>query len=304
MTSADTATADEPVLADLELTRGLTIQMTAVGTLGLVFGWAAFSAIYQAGTGVPPTFRFAPPGVGWWNEALDVLVLLFLGTVFIVPHEWLHGLAIRYYGGKPRYGVGLAHFILPYAYATTDHEFSRNEFVVVLLTPLVGLTLVGVPVMLAFEWGWLVVPLALNAAGAVADVWMTLTVLSYPAHVRVRDHEAGVSIVGRAGDRTRAVSVTALAWDALSGAAVAAFATFLTLGIGGPLVLSVLGIESLTVGTPGTFTYLSSFVNTPDEISLGVGPGVLSVGALVGLTYALVRSYRRGRGTPPGAETR
>jgi hypothetical protein len=242
--------------------------------------------------------------VGWWNEALDVLVLLFLGTVFIVPHEWFHGLAIQRYGGKPRYGVGLAHFILPYAYATTDHEFSRNEFVVVLLTPLVGLTLVGVPTMLVFEWGWLVVPLALNAAGAVADVWMTLTVLSYPAHVRVRDHETGVRIVGRAGDRPRAVSVTALAWDALSGAAVAAFVTVLLLGLGGPLVLSALGVESLTVGTPGTVTYLFSFVNRPDEISLGVGPGVLSVGALIGLTYALVRSYRRGRRTPHGAGTR
>ena len=53
--------------------------------------------------------------------------------------------------------------------------------------------------MLAFERGWLVVPLALNAAGAVADVWMTLTVLSDPAHVRVQDHErASGSSGGRA----------------------------------------------------------------------------------------------------------
>jgi hypothetical protein len=213
----------------------------------------------------------------------------------------LHGLAIRYYGGEPRYGVGVAHFILPYAYATTDHEFGRNQFIVVLLTPLVVLTLVGVPVMIGLEWGLLIVPLTLNAAGAVADVWMTLSVLSYPAHVRIVDHEEGVRILGQETDRVKPLSVTALVWDALAGAAVAAFSVFVLVAIGGPLLLSALGVESLTVGTPGRITYLFAFTNTPDEISFGVGPGVLVVGALVGLVYAFVRTYRRR--TPSDGET-
>ena len=170
----------ETVLADLELTRGLTIQMTAIGTLGMIVGWAVFSTLYQIATGHVAQFQFAPVGVGWWTDALNVVIIVILGTAFIVPHEWLHGLAIRYYGGEARYGVGIAHFILPYAYATTDHEFSRNQFIVVLLTPLVVLTFLGVPLMIVFEWGWLIVPLTLNAAGAIADLWMTLMVLSYP----------------------------------------------------------------------------------------------------------------------------
>ena len=285
----------ETVLADLELTRGLTIQMTAIGTLGMVVGWAVFSALYQATTGQTASFQFAPPGIGWWTDALNVVIIVILGTVFIVPHEWLHGLAIRYYGGETRYGVGVAHFILQYAYATTDHEFSRNQFVVVLLTPLVVLTLLGVPLMIAFEWGWLIVPLTLNAAGAVADIWMTLTVVAYPAHIRVVDHEAGVRIIGRHTDRPRSLSITSVVWDALSGAAIAVFGVLVLLAIGGPLLLSLLGVESLTVGTPGTITYLFSFTNTPTEISLGVGPGVLSVGATVGLIYAFARSYLRGK---------
>jgi len=296
MTSAGRRTCDT-VLADLELTRGLTIQMTAIGTLGMVVGWAVFSTIYQTTTGQTASFQFAPPGIGWWTDALNVLIIVILGTVFIVPHEWLHGLAIRYYGGEARYGVGVAHFILPYAYATTDHEFSRNQFVVVLLTPLVVLTLLGVPLMILFEWDWLIVPLTLNAAGAVADIWMTLTVLSYPAHIRIVDHEAGVRIIGRTTDRPRSLSITTVVWDALSGAAVAAFGVLILLAIGGPLLLSVLGIASLSIGTPGTITYLFSFTNTPTEISFGVGPGVLSVGATIGLIYAFLRSYLRdGRG--------
>jgi len=285
----------ERVLADLELTRGLTIQMTAIGTLGMVVGWAVFSSLYQATTGQAASFRFAPPGIGWWTDALNVLVIVILGTAFIVPHEWFHGLAIRYYGGEARYGVGVAHFILPYAYATTDHEFSRNQFIVVLLTPLVALTLLGVPLMILFEWGWLIVPLTLNAAGAVADVWMTLMVLSYPAHIRIADHEGGVRILGRGTDRPRPLSITTLVWDALAGAAVATFGALILLAIGGPVLLSILGVTSLTVGTQGTITYLFSFTNTPTEVSFGVGPGVLSLGATVGLGYAFLRSYLRGK---------
>jgi hypothetical protein len=285
----------EHVLADLELTRGLTIQMTAIGTLGMLVAWTFFSALYQFVTGSVVTLQFAPASLGWLSTAVNVVVLVFLGTAILVPHEWLHGLAIKHYGGEPRYGVGVAHFIPPYAYATTDHEFTRDQFIVVLLTPLVVMTGVGVPVMLGLGWGWMVVPLALNAAGAVADLWMTLMLVSYPAHARIVDHEDGVRILGREGDRTRSLSVSSVVWDALSGAAVALFGSFLLLAVGGPFLLSALGIESLTIGTEGTLTYLFSFVNTAEEISIGVGPGVLSIGALLGVAYAFVQSYLRGR---------
>ncbi|GAB7095189.1 hypothetical protein JCM30237_23420 [Halolamina litorea] len=284
---------EEPVvLGDLELTRGVTIQMTAVGTLGLAVAFTLFGALYQTVIGTPPSLQFTP-GVGWWTSALDVLVLVVLTAVFIVPHELLHGLAIRYYGGDPRYGVGVAHFVLPYAYATTDHEFTRNQFIVVLLTPLVVITTVGLPVMVALEWSWLLVPLAANAAGAVADVWMALTLLGYPAHVRLEDHKTGVRIVGREGDRPRPLSVTAMVWDALVGAAISALGVLVLLAVGGPFVLSAMGVESVTVGTPGTVGYLFSFTNTPTEISMGVGPAVLGVGAVIGLAYALIKSYLR-----------
>ncbi|WP_123620488.1 DUF3267 domain-containing protein [Halorubrum sp. CSM-61] len=297
--SPASATSDDDgtdrVLGELTLTRALTVQMTAVGTLGMVAGWILFAGLFRFATGETIGFQFAPATLGWIATPVNILVIAFLGTFFLVPHEWLHGLAIRYYGGKPRYGVGVAHFVLPYAYATTDHEFTRNQFVVVLLTPLVVMTAVGVPLMLAFGWGWLALPLTLNAAGAVADLWMTVSVLGYPAHVRIVDHETGARIVGRAGDAPRTPSVTAVAWDALAGAAVAVVSTALALAVGGPLLLPALGVESIVVGTPGRVTYLFEFVNAPNEISFSVGPGVFGVGALIGLAYALVRAYRRGR---------
>ncbi len=286
------------VLGTVELTRGLTIQMTAIGTLGVVVGYSIFGGLYQLGTGDTVGFQFVPATLGWIAMPLNVLVLVFLATFFLVPHEWLHGLAIRYYGGTAQYGVGLAHFILPYAYTSTDHELSRNQFIVVLMTPLVVMTLVGVPAMLLFSWDWLVLPLTLNTAGAVADVWMTVSLLGYPAHVRVVDFASGIRILGRETDEPRALSVTAVVWDALAGAAIATVVGFLALAIGGPIVLAALGVDSFTLGTPGTITYLFSFVDTPTEIALGVGPGVLGLGGCVGLVYALVRTYRRRSSEP------
>lgn len=93
---------------------------------------------------------------------------------------------------------------------TRNHEFTRNQFIVVLLTPLVVMTLVVVHLLVLLELGWLAIPLTLNAAGAVADIWMTLMVVSCPAYIRIVDHETGVRILGRDSDRPRSLSVTSL----------------------------------------------------------------------------------------------
>lgn len=285
----------ETLLAELGLSRELTLQWTVVSTLGFLVALGLFGGLYGVLTGAEGTFAFRVSDVGWWNLALELLVFAVLVTAIIVPHEWVHGLAIRYYGGKPRYGVGLAHFVLPYAYATTDHRFERNQFVVVALAPLVVLTLVGVALMAAFGWGWLVVPLAANAGGAVGDLWMVLTVLGYPSHVSVEDSTTGVRILGRPDDRRRPHSVTALVWDAVVGAGVAVLGALFVLGFVVPNVLLALDVGTVTLGRPGTVTYLFSFTNTPTEISFGTGPAGLLAAGLVGLAYAFVRSATRQR---------
>lgn len=293
---------DGVVLGEIDLSRSVTVQLTVVGLLGFLVALAAFGGVYELVTGEAASLLFAVDGVAWWNGGLGVLVFALLATAIIVPHEYVHGLAIRYYGGDVSYGVGVAHFVLPYAYATTEHEFTRDQFAVVAMAPLVALTLVGVPLMVAFEWSWLVVPLAANAAGAVGDVWMTLTVLGYPAHVRVTDSKTGMAIVGRGGDTSPGLSPTHLAWDALVGAATATVAAFLLVGIAGPVLLSALDVQSITLGTPGTFTYLFDHTETPDSVSFGVGMGWTVIGAFLGLAYALVKSHLRHRRVARGAD--
>jgi hypothetical protein len=65
------------------------------------------------------------------------------------------------------------------------------------------------------------------------NVWMIPSMLSYPARVRIDDHEEDLGVLGHETDRVRSLSVTALAWDALAGAAVAAFGVFVLVATGG-----------------------------------------------------------------------
>lgn len=285
--------AAEAVLADFELTRGLTIQIALLSLLGFLVALGAFSSLYVVVTGQLPSFQFAPGGVVWWTDALNALMVVVLALIIILPHEWIHGLAIRYYGGTPSYGVGLAYFVLPFAYATTVHRFTRNQYIVVLLAPLVGMTVVGVLVMVIFEWGWLILPLAANASGAVGDIWMALTLLGFPSRVSVEDHKSGFKIFGQDSERPRGVSVTTVVWDGLAGTAITSIGMLALLAIGAPIILAAFGVESLTIGAPGTITYLFSY-STVEGLSVGVGPGLLVIGALIGLTYSLVRTYMRG----------
>jgi hypothetical protein len=92
------------VVADLERTRGLTNQMAALGTLGFVVALGLLGGFYHVATGTSATLQFAPD-VSRWTNTLDFLVLFALATMFVVPHELLHGLAIGYYGGEARRGA-------------------------------------------------------------------------------------------------------------------------------------------------------------------------------------------------------
>lgn len=279
-------TESDAVLTEVTLSHAVALQLAFVGTLGFFVSLVAFAGLYDTLVSGSPANVGQFVGLGRSSGILELLVLLVLAVAIVPPHEFVHGLAIRWFGGTPRYGVGLAHFVLPYAYATTDRQFSRNQFVVVALAPLVVLTVVGVSLMIVFEWAWLIVPLAANAGGAVGDCWMVLTVLGYPAHVRIGDNATGLQILGRPGDRPRGHWLTGIVWNAVIGAAVVPIGVSLLV----PYVLLALDIESLTVGQPGSITLLFASASTASSYSFAVGPGSLLLGAGLGSIYAFVRS--------------
>jgi hypothetical protein len=152
--------------------------------------------------------------MGWWSgqiqrlrgpyntafsESLSSLVAVVVVLVITFGgHEGIHGLAIHWAGHKPRFGMALHMGAL---YATADNAlFTRAQFIVIALAPLVVLTVLGMALMIIVPDGvgyYVGLLVALNAAGSIGDLWMTAWVLRYPPDALVRDETTGIRIYTR-----------------------------------------------------------------------------------------------------------
>lgn len=186
--------ADRPhrrLLTEFTLTQRVVVVWTLLGTVAGLLAMAGFAVLYAAGTARPMTDAFAVLHATPLATGVLVAVLIVAVTVL---HEGVHAAVIRWYGGDVSFGVGLAHYVLPYAYVTTTEHLRRDQFVAVALTPFVVITAVGVPVMLALEEPLLVYPLTFNAAGAIGDLWIARLLVRHPPSVIVEDSATGLRI--------------------------------------------------------------------------------------------------------------
>lgn len=123
--------------------------------------------------------------------------LLGVGIVLLILpfHEWVHGLAIRYWGHQPRYGIKPLKGVL---YATADGAlFWRNQYIVVALAPLVVISalLISFSLFLPAELGfWLMIAATVNATGAVGDLWMTWVAQRFEPDALISDEEDGMRV--------------------------------------------------------------------------------------------------------------
>ncbi len=290
-----TPQANDQLLAEFGVSRQLVLQWTVVSIFGVLVSLVGFLLVYYLATGDAGVTEFGfDAAAGWWNLGLTFLFAVGSMLLVIVLHELCHGAAIRAFGGTARYGLGVVYAVFPYAFATTDTRFTRNQFLVVALAPLVLLTLLGVPAMVLFEWPWLAVPLALNAGGAVGDVWMALTLLSYPTGVSVIDSETGLEVYGPPELERWETAPATVVWDLVVGTAGGVLALSVAIGIVVPLALAAIGVDSLTVGIPDTLLFVFGFRRPPDGgVEFSMGSGVFLVGGAVGIVYAYVRARRR-----------
>jgi hypothetical protein len=176
--------SDEKLLMRLNLySLGLLVPFVV-----LAFGWGAWVA----------SSRGMDTNTTSW-------LLMWVFMLAVLPlHEWVHGLAIRYIGHRPRYGwktTDVGRLKLPIMlYATADNAyFWRNDFILIALAPLVLLTLLGMALMWLLPNFALGIGLAivLNGSGAVGDIWMTMITLRYPANTLVKDEEDAMRIFVR-----------------------------------------------------------------------------------------------------------
>lgn len=277
-------------LTTFTVSRQTAVEWTGLGTAGFVVALFVLGGLYTAVTGrLDLAVSVDAENLG--SAAVSGLILVLFSAGTIVVHELLHGVAMKRYGGEPRYGAGVAHFVLPYAYATTDTEFTRNQFIVIALTPLVVITAVGVPLMLLLGLPALIVPLALNVGGAVGDLWMVRLLLRYPADVDVVDDVTGLRVFGDA-EHAPVDSPRTVLRSSLVGFGVAVGLCFLAAMLA-PMVLDIVGVTSLSLGPAGTPWSVLQFESGPDgfSTSFGIG-GILGLSAVVGLAYGLLTGGR------------
>lgn len=129
----------------------------------------------------------------WLPDHLSQIIGLILVFGILPVHEWVHGLAIRWIGHRPRYGMKIG-----VLYATTDGAyFWRNQYQHVALAPLIWISITILIAGLFFPQGvafWLMAAAVVNASGATGDLWMVWTLRKFPADALVRDEADGMRV--------------------------------------------------------------------------------------------------------------
>lgn len=175
-------------LALLTPGRALLVNLLALIPLGIALAvmalwWAAALSLRGPRPG---------PDVPWWLGLLAVLALM------LPLHELCHGLAIRWAGHRPRYGVLLRKGAF---YATADGAlFRRDVFICIALAPLALLT----PAGMALVWllpdsigYYAALAVILNAGASIGDLWMAAAARRYPPDALVRDEMDSIRIYAR-----------------------------------------------------------------------------------------------------------
>ena len=116
-----------------------------------------------------------------------LLTFLLVFFTMVIFHEAIHGLFFWWFTrGKVKFAFKGA-----YAYAAApDWYLPKRPYMIVSLAPLVLMTLMGVAAMLVVPLGWIspiMLVVALNAAGAIGDIYVFFLLLRMPEDVLVQD---------------------------------------------------------------------------------------------------------------------
>jgi hypothetical protein len=130
------------------------------------------------------------------GSILVVTLLMISMLLFLLLHECVHGIGMRIYGARPKYGF-LWKGLMFYATAS-GYAFRRNEYLVIALAPLISLSLLVCCGIWLLAGSQAVLLLAfcgmINGGGSIGDLWMSAIVLRYPAEAYVVDEQNGVRV--------------------------------------------------------------------------------------------------------------
>lgn len=166
---------------------GRFIAMQLLGVLCLLIFGAVFAGLAVSIGNLPRQMRFGLGETG----------LAFVGVIATFAlHELTHGVFMRMLGAAPRFGAMWKRLML---YTTSPgFFFRRNDYALITLAPLGLLSaLVVLGMALAQGTAWVALLAlcgAVNASGAIGDMWITLIVLRYPRTAYVMDERDGIRV--------------------------------------------------------------------------------------------------------------
>ena len=127
---------------------------------------------------------------------LRCAVLMVAMLVYLLLHELVHGITMKYYGcQKVNYG-----FTLMYAYAGCDDYFPKKSYIVIALAPVVlwGVVLAVINALVPEGWFWLVyIVQIMNLSGAAGDLYVAWLFSRLPADILVRDTGVAMTVSER-----------------------------------------------------------------------------------------------------------
>ncbi len=137
---------------------------------------------------LPESFRIGTPEI-------VIGIVVFVATLII--HEWMHGLIMRWYGGRPKFGMTRNGVVA--TITAPGYGFRRNTVILVALTPFVALTclaLLGIWLLQGTYWvAMCSLIAAVNAGVTVNDLWLIAILLRYPRNAWTVDDKDGMRIL-------------------------------------------------------------------------------------------------------------
>jgi len=123
-------------------------------------------------------------GIGMYFLRFGVFLLYFVA--YIILHEAVHGIAMKYFGSKHvKYGfTGL------YAFAGCDDYFDKKSYIIIALAPIVvwGIVLAVICAVVPESWFWVAYWVQIsNISGAAGDIYVTVKFSKMPKDILITD---------------------------------------------------------------------------------------------------------------------
>jgi hypothetical protein len=136
-------------------------------------------------------FNFSNWDFPYWQMyiVLSIVNLSFVIIPMIFVHELIHAIVLKYYGGKVK--LGFKYFIYAYVQETSNMLLTRNQFITVLLSPVIVLSIIG----LVCPYPYIKIFSFLNIIGSTGDLYMALKVIRYNKNCYVADKPYGFDII-------------------------------------------------------------------------------------------------------------